>query len=258
MQNLTTSLNQLHISKQLRYYYNHKQERLAYAKRYYKQHQNTIRTRRLERYHKQQVKRTQTTNSVIRQIVSYRKVDREFKDIFNHIHGRPKEERLYDTLKTRGIIQYHMLPTLKFVFEVIELPKYDTTLYNLIRVAPEYQRVVRENEVIISAKQLTVQTAHLLGLHCGDTIIWHESNGTHTLAFDGSGLDISHTEDLPKLMAMRIETGLKGDELLIAFANKYSVNNYLQVFRGNKLLLSSEFENSYRDYLKHFPMPITT
>jgi len=44
----------------------------------------------------------------------------------------------------------------------------------------------------------------------------------------------------------------EGMDMLILFAEKHSVNNYIQVFRGNKLLLTSETENAYRDYIKHF------
>jgi hypothetical protein len=73
-----------------------------------------------------------------------------------------------------------------------------------------------------------------------------------SLCFDGSGLDISHPNDLPSLVECRIETNAKGMGLLILFAEKHSVNNYLQVFRGNRLLLTSETENAYRDYVKHF------
>jgi len=45
---------------------------------------------------------------------------------------------------------------------------------------------------------------------------------------------------------------LKGTDLLAYFAYRYSVNNYIQVSRGNKLLLTSETENAYREYVKHF------
>ena len=63
----------------------------------------------------------------------------------------------------------------------------------------------------------------------------------------------ANSNDLTKLVECAIETGLKGMDLLILFAEKHSVNHYLQVFRGNKLLLTSETENAYRDYVKRFP-----
>lgn len=44
------------------------------------------------------------------------------------------------------------------------------------------------------------------------------------------------------------------DPLLSMFALRHSVNGYIQVFRGSKLLLTSEMENAYRDYQKHFPI----
>ena len=80
---------------------------------------------------------------------------------------------------------------------------------------------------------------------------------THYVSFDvGSGLDISHENDLMRLTEMRVETGLKGADLAHIFANKYSVNGYLQVWRGTQLIRTSENENALRDYRKHTPTHI--
>jgi hypothetical protein len=97
---------------------------------------------------------------------------------------------------------------------------------------------------IPQARQLTIQQAHFLGLKLGDSLIWKEVNHytkkieTHTVCFDRSGFDISHESNLPSLTACAIETGLRGTDLLAYFAYRYSVNGYIQVFRGNKLPLN--------------------
>jgi len=67
-------------------------------------------------------------------------------------------------------------------------------------------------------------------------------------------LDMSHIDDVVKLTEMRVETGLKGMELLCAFANKYSIGGYMQVWRGNQLLQTSEIENAWRDYRKQYSL----
>ena len=67
-------------------------------------------------------------------------------------------------------------------------------------------------------------------------------------------LDMSHIDDVVKLTEMRVETGLKGMELLCAFANKYSIGGYMQVWRGNQLLQTSEIENAWKDYQKQYPV----
>jgi hypothetical protein len=121
-------------------------------------------------------------------------------------------------------------------------------------------KVVYEDKFkdVMTSRQLSLQTAHFLGLHAGDSFYWKEVNQytqkveTHCVCFDGSGLDLSHQNDLAKLVECRIETNLKSMDLLNMFAYQHSVNNYLQVFRGNRLLQTSEPENAYRDYIKNF------
>jgi hypothetical protein len=47
-----------------------------------------------------------------------------------------------------------------------------------------------------------------------------------------------------------IESGLRGMDLLSYLLIAIPLNNYIQVFRGNKLLLTSEPENATRDHMK--------
>jgi len=94
-------------------------------------------------------------------------------------------------------------------------------------------------------------------------ITWKKKNRyngrveTHTICFDRSGLDLSHLNnqqnDLAKLVEHRIETGLKGLDLLSSFALKYSVNNYIRAWRGSQVLITDNLESGWRDYQKQFP-----
>jgi hypothetical protein len=99
----------------------------------------------------------------------------------------------------------------------------------------------------ISAKTIAAQIRHDLGLKKGDSFVWQEVNRwgnrqtitKHLLCFDGSGLDMSHRGDLERLVDYSINTGLKGYELLLAFANQNSVNDYVRIYRGNKTITDS-------------------
>jgi len=174
-------------------------------------------------------------------------------EAFFHTHGRPRSrERRYNK-KRNGRLRFHLIPNLNLGI----LKKYGIVPY-IASVHVDF-----EHPTLLNARTLTIQTAHLLGLKMGDSMVWKEENPytcrieTHTLCFDGSGLDMSHLDDVVKLTEMRVETELKGIELLSAFANKYSINGYLQVWRGNKLLSTSEPENALKDYLKQFPLAQT-
>jgi hypothetical protein len=88
-------------------------------------------------------------------------------------------------------------------------------------------------------------------LKAGDSISWKEISDygrveTHTLCFDGSGLDISYIDDLPKLVTLRIEFDLKGPELICALADKYALNTEISLWRGNKLQVTSNLDKTYK------------
>lgn len=216
-------------SKQLNYYYRHKLERLAYQRTYYNKHKPTILSNKHYHDYLIKVKRTENNISLLRKmrVESYsllkKKVESasHFYDAFFHVHGRPNFKRRNSR---------YCLPETRMWLHAI----------------PELER----------AKELTLQTAHFLGLKLGDSLVWRELNRfthkveLHTVCFDGSGLDISHESNLPCLVACCIETGLKGLNLLRNFALKYSLNGYIQAWRGNKLLLTSERENALKVYLK--------
>ena len=97
-------------------------------------------------------------------------------------------------------------------------------------------------------------TAHMLGLKSGDSIIYQEEcegrSYKKTTCFDGSGLDVGNSQGLIRLVECHTETRLKGSDLLCYFASHYSYEGYIQVFRGNKLLVSSEPINIVRDAKK--------
>ena len=96
----------------------------------------------------------------------------------------------------------------------------------------------------------------MLGLKMGDSITYQEQydngqTGKVQVCFDGSGLDMTRTEGLTRLVECHVETGLKGSQLLTVFASRYSYDGYLQVYRGNRILQTSEPTNAIRDYMKH-------
>jgi hypothetical protein len=237
-------------SKQLNYYYRHKQERLIYQQFYYNQHKNTILTTKHHRDYLLKVKRTEKNNTLLRLMsikshsVLRKEAMEEFNDAFNHHHGRPNLKRQnsrYALPKTK--MWFHAIPKISIIErdqKVIYRDRFNSVLY----------------KDAITARELTIQQAHFLGLKLGDSIVWKELNRythkieTHTVCFDRSGLDSSHESNLPSLVACSIETGRKGLDLLSAFAVLHSLNGYIQVWRGNKLLLTSERENALRQWVK--------
>jgi hypothetical protein len=242
-------------SKQLRYYYRHRKERLHYQRDYYNNHKTTILINKANRDQLKQVKRTKNNDRVIHEICSsaytlLKGYDRDlFMKAFFHGHGykpRPKA-------RTINRMWIHIIPELGIIdngskpFAVLN--KYCT-----------------ERKDVITAHKLTCELAHFLGFKLGDSICWKEYHSyynrqtgnvvvntnklqTHYVSFD-VGLDISHPNDLTKLIEMRIETGLKGSDLLAYFSAKYSVDNYLQHWRGNKLLSTTVTESALKDYRK--------
>ena len=259
-QNIQTNKS---VSKQLKYYYLHKQERLDYQKRYYIKHKQFILTNNKQRYQSNKVKRIYKPISLLWDIRNRTYVllfprthttayERSlFLNCFWHMHGKPRGERLYNKTK-KGKIDFHFIPELSFYLEGNFIPK--------VTVFCNYPK----NKQLVTARQLSIQTAHFLGLKAGDSIAWKEHHiytgriETHIINFDGSGLDLSHLNykqnDLARLVEMRIETGKKGLDLLTSFAFKYSVNNYLRVWRGNQILVTNNPESAWRDYQKHFPL----
>ena len=125
-----------------------------------------------------------------------------------------------------------------------------------------------KNKQLITARELSIQTAHFLGLKAGDSIAWKEPHiytgkiETHIIHFDTSGLDLSHLNskqnDLARLVEHRIETGYTGLKLLSSFLSKHSMyTGDYNVWRGNKLLLTSNMKSAWRDYKKNFPLCVT-
>lgn len=252
-------------SKQLRYYYRNRKSRLDYQRNYYNKHKTTILTKKLVNYQLNKVKRTnkyirlihdiktniEFTFGRVRQRIYDRYYDIEvynqknnevnqlYDRVFNHVHGRPKEY-VYNVYP-RGRLELHLIPELHF--EHVES-----------KVAPRFDKlevVLEPTETSISARQLSIQTAHFLGLKAGDSITWKEISDygrveTHTLCFDGSGLDISHLNDLPKLVALRIEFDVKGPELISMLAYKYALNGEISLWRGNKLQVTSDLDKAYK------------
>lgn len=74
----------------------------------------------------------------------------------------------------------------------------------------------------------------------------------HQLCFDSSGLDMTHKNDLPKLVEMRIEHDIKGSELICAFANKYAIEGKISLWQGNKIKVTSNMDKALKLYLVTF------
>jgi hypothetical protein len=241
-------------SKQLRYYYRNRKQRLAYQKEYYQKNKDSILYHKALRKDDNKVKRTKNNISLIWKIYpkAYRRLnnryDRKmFMDAFYHVHGRPNLKRKHSRYAL-GLkkLKFHLVSNLLILYPNED--PYVTLSY-----------LIDESEIKVpymTSQQLTAQIAHCLGFKKGDSLSFkgiNPFNGKtekHTLCFDGSGLDISHSHDLTRLMEIRIETGAKGADLALLFANKHSVDGYLQLWRGNKLIQTSEAENALRDYIK--------
>jgi len=243
-------------SKQLRYYYRHHKARLDYQAKYYQQHKSIILTNKQQRDESNKVKRTTKTIRLLWDIYCEAHSQKRLMTpkhvikAFLHKHGRPK--RRYYNVRKRGKIRFHMIPQFSFQIEEGLKPK--------VHVVYNYPK----SKALITARQLSIQTAHFLGLNLGDSFTWKEKNlysgriETHTVCFDRSGLDLSHIQprenDIAKLVEHRLETGLKGLDLLSSFALKYSVENYIRAWRGNQVLITDNPEAIVRDYYKQFPL----
>jgi hypothetical protein len=242
-------------SKQLRYYYRHREERLDYQKQYYQRHKQSILTNNKQRYLTNKVKRINKYNSLLYEISvkAFSELSKHarphdlFMKAFNHYHGRHRGKRIYGK-KRRGKLSFHLIPELSFQIE----PK--------VEVVVNYPK----SKQLTTARQLSIETCHFLGLKYGTSIVWKEKHPhsgriqTHTLCFDGSGLDISHLSnqynDLGKLVEHRLETGLKGLDLLLSFALKYSLNNYIRVWLGSHALITDNPESALNAYNRDFPL----
>ena len=243
-------------SKQSRYYYRQKEDRLAYQKDYYNKHKATILSKKKTRYESNKVKRTRNIDSLLRKnhfnnYSKFRSLSRKeaFFDMYFHAHGRPRTKRKYPKRR----FDFHMTKDLVLVipFGDWENAFFPSSFHEVFNMHENYNGL-----------ELTKQFAHFLGFKLGDSFVWKEVNRfsgkteTHTLCFDRSGLDMSHFihgNDLMKLIEMRIETGAKGADLAHLFANKYSINTYLQMWRGNQLIRTSVEESALKDYRKYFP-----
>lgn len=219
-------------SKQSRYYYRHRTERLRYQRDYYNNHKSTILTNKQTRYQLNKVQRTEQYISFIPEIwkLAYRQLRREdreaFMDAYFHCHGAPKE-RIYS--KPKRTFWFHMPMGIAILIDPKGKPY------------PTLSRMVNPE---LTGKQLSLKICHALGFEWGDSMAWHEVNQytnkleTHVLCFDGSGLDQSHKNDIVRIQALACETGLKGIELMAKFADTYSTFCYLRMWKGNKVIYS--------------------
>ncbi len=236
----------LEVSKQLNYYYKHKAERLLYQAFYYLKNKVTILINKHQRDQLKKVQRTKNNTSLIRNIMFRTHCDllseqkdnaRLISESCFHVHGKPRKPRKYNIYQSH--LAFHLKPEL---------------YWNPFLKRVQSKPWIFEKDCV-SARELNFQVCHFLGLKLGDSIVWKEPNRlgvatSHILYFDRSGLDMSHKDDLEKLVNYAIETGLKGNELLGMFALKFSIDNYIQLFRGNKLLITSEPENALKSYLR--------
>jgi hypothetical protein len=157
-----------------------------------------------------------------------------------HQHGAPKI-RKYNIPK--HYLSFHLVPQL---FAYMPVPNRTWVTINPLNCQKDY---------CISAKVLAAQISHFLRLKLGDSFVWQELNRwgnavKHFLNFDESGLDIAFSRDLENLVNFSIESGLKGLDLLSEFALKFSVGNYISVYRGNKILITSNPESMMKAYLR--------
>ena len=247
-------MRQIQQSKQLRYYYRKRPEKLIYQRNYRATHKQQIKLYNRNYYQTQKVKTLNLYNSVIHEI--YRKAypilwrdqtkyngKRLFVDAYLHTHGRPKSKRKY-SVEDKGKLQFHMIPELNFYIE-------DRGYYSKLGFV-----TLQKNEKFLSAKTLTTQLCHMLGFSVGTSIAWREKSPynnkvyTHTLCFDGSGLDMSHVKDLVKLVELRIELGLKGLPLLEAFREKYALYGYLRMWKGNDSHMREGFTEKQIDHVR--------
>lgn len=217
------------VYKQKANYYRHIEARRAYQKVYDNKHKEQIRIRKADYYQRiVKVKSLKKNISLIPNIrstssLNYRREcnTTSYKDAFLHSHGRPNQRRLksrYALGLSKSKMWFHML----------------------------------------DHKEISKQICHALGLKFGTSIYWKEAHTyigklatqpkieTHFLSFDGSGQDDSHQTNLPLLFSCMVESGLKGLDLLRYFAEHYSKNGYIQVFKGNRLLLTSQRENALK------------
>jgi hypothetical protein len=231
----TVATKQKPQSKQLRYYYRHKAERLAYQRDYYQKNKDSILYHRALRHYTKEVKRTEQYICFIPEIrkLAYNqlKIEKDksmLKDAYFHCHGAPKH-RVYS--KPKRTFYFHM-PTKINIWITANGKPYPT----LSTVKPTLEA--------LTGKQLSLKICHALGFEWGTSMAWHEVNEytnkleTHILCFDGSGLDQSHKNDVVRLQAYACESGLRGKELMAKFADTYSAFCYLRMWKGNKVLYS--------------------
>jgi len=252
------------LTKQLRYYYNHRTKVLTNKITRYQQTNKVKTINNISLIHDMRNNSHSVLKGLNRNDITNKNLN-WFKEAFLHGHGKPNNSRYtirISKVNTASRFWFHVIPQLAIVDDGSE-PSH--VMFNEKCEFPK-------NKNIITARKLSIQTANFLGLKWGTSIYWKEYHShnsfawgkvqtnrveMHSICFDGSGLDISHPNDLAKLVECRIETNAKGMDLLILFAEKHIINHYLQCFRGNKLLLTSETENAYRDYIKNFPIAET-
>jgi hypothetical protein len=168
--------------------------------------------------------------------VDYESAHKAIMDSCFHRHGRPQKERKYNILQKH--LRFHYIPTL-----------YWNTLFERVEIKPNE----RNKPYCISVKTLTAQIRRDLGLKRGDSFVWQETNRLgkvvkHFLDFDSSGLDDGFG-DLERLVNFSIETSQKGYSMLSEFALKFSVDNYISVYRGNRNIVTSNTNSMIKAYL---------
>jgi hypothetical protein len=121
-----------------------------------------------------------------------------------------------------------------------------------------YEPYSKKNPYYLSVKTLAAQIRHNLKLKLGDSFVWQQRNPKtgylekRFLNFDDSGLDEKRNGDLARLIDYSTQTGLTGYNLLSEFALKYSVNNYVKVYRGNNVIITSDPKKAFEIYLRDF------
>lgn len=235
------------MSKQNRWYYRHQEQELQKDKdEYYKNKQVkekeyicfpcNIRNKIWELLRKEK-------SYIIDDKARKEYISELMRDTFFHRHGAGKT-CIYNVQKPPF---WCHLPMQIFIYRTVD-----------DKLSVSLEEIEGSRLPMITGRQLSLKICHALGFEWGTSIIWHEFNTytnkivAHTVSFDGSGLDLSHEGDLIRLQECACETGLKGTDMLIMFANRNSINGYLQVWKGNKLILTSDTESALKAYRKDF------
>ncbi len=148
------------------------------------------------------------------------------EDSLNHCHGAPQTKKRIYYKRHKGKLQFHIIENICFI------PTQDRFGVGRVRISDKPFK----HEV--SGKQLNQMYCTFFGLQDGDSLVFKNEYGEKCcINFDGSGLDIADINVFNQLQGARIETGLKGIDLIKNYAEKYSHGGYVRYYRGNKIFL---------------------